>query len=517
MKRPDGHTTPIWGGAAPTPDASAHECSPAIGNNIDVCVIGAGIAGMTTAYLLAKTGRRVTVLDEGPIGGGQTCRTSAHLASVIDDRMSTMEAVHGLHGAQLAVQSHAAAIDLIASIADTEGFDCDFARVPGYLLASSADETEELRRELAAGARAGLRGEFLDRGPVPGLAGPAIRYTAQARFDPMKYMTGLAGAAARAGVLVRAGCRVTEVWGPRVRSGESPRATLASGEVLDAETIVVATNTPGPIVAWAGVYFKQAAYRTYMIGIQCRRGAIADALYWDTLDPYHYARVVAGTDGAPDDVLLVGGEDHRTGQFPENHAPFAALERWTRDAFGHLGEVVSRWSGQVQEPTDGLAFIGRVQGAGQGIMAITGDSGMGLTHATLGAQLITDLVVGRPNPWRELYDPQRKPTRTLGAYAMENMNTAAQWLELVTPGETSDLATILPGRGAVVRKGLSKLAVYRDDDGALHTCSAVCPHLGAIVQWNPVERTWDCPAHGSRFAPQGGLLMGPANDDLPAP
>jgi len=254
------------------------------------------------------------------------------------------------------------------------------------------------------------------------------------------------------------------------------------------------------------VHFKQSAYRTYLIGIRCT--GVADALYWDTLDPYHYARLV-------EDVLIIGGEDHRTGQRPDDHAAFTALERWARGAFGELGEVVSRWSGQVQEPTDGLAFIGRVEAAGHGILAITGDSGMGLTHATLGAALVTDLIVGHPNPWSELYDPQRKPTHTLGEFAMENMNTAAQWLELVTPGETSDVATIGPGSGAIVRSGLTKLAVYRDDEGVLHSCSAVCPHLGAIVQWNPVERTWDCPAHGSRFAAQGALLIGPSNAELP--
>ncbi len=511
MKTPD-HTTSPWHHAA----TLTLEPGPPGWGAVDVCVVGAGIAGLTTAYLLAKAGRRVILLDEGRIGGGETSRTSAHLASAIDNRMTKMELVHGEGGAKLAVASHAAAIDLIESIARDEHIDCDFARLPAYLLASNDAEREELAREGAAARRAGLSAEFVERGPLPGLAGPALRFANQGRFEPMKYMAGLADAARLEGVRMRGGCRVTEVRGARARAGESPTAVLSDGEIVEAEAIVVATNTPGPIVAWSGVYFKQAAYRTYMIGIHIPRGAIADALYWDTADPYHYARVVAASEGG-DDVLLVGGEDHRTGQIPADHAPFEALERWARASFPPLGDVVSRWSGQVLEPTDGLAFIGRVPSVGDGVFVITGDSGMGLTHGTLGARLVADLVLGHPNPWRELYDPQRKPMHTLGAYATENLNTAAQWLDHVTSGDTRDVDTIAPGCGAIVRKGLSKLAVYRDDRGELHTCSAVCPHLGAVVEWNPIERSWDCPAHGSRFAATGEALAGPATTDLPRP
>ncbi|MBC8070828.1 MAG: FAD-dependent oxidoreductase, partial [Deltaproteobacteria bacterium] len=193
---------------------------------------------------------------------------------------------------------------------------------------------------------------------------------------------------------------------------------------------------------------------------------------------------------------------------------FESLERWARDTFPAVGEVVTRWSGQVLEPTDGIAFIGRAPMKGEGVYVITGDSGMGLTHGTLGAMLVGDLILGRPNPWEQLYDPERKPLHSLKEYAAENVNAGAQWLELVTPGDTDEAATIAPGCGAVMRRGLSKLAVYRDEQGKLHTCSAICPHLGAVVRWNPIERSWDCPTHGSRFSATGELLFGPATSDL---
>ena len=172
-----------------------------------------------------------------------------------------------------------------------------------------------------------------------------------------------------------------------------------------------------------------------------------------------------------------------------------------------------RWSGQVQEPADGLAFLGRALTDTQEVFVITGDSGMGLTHGTIGAMLITDLIQRRTNPWEKLYDPSRKIVNA--EFIRENANTLAQYKDLLTPGQTADVRTIARGEGAVVREGLEKVAVYRDESGKLNRHSAVCTHLQCIVHWNGVEKTWDCPCHGSRFDPKGKVLMGPAVDDLP--
>ncbi len=508
MRPRDGFTHPLWYEGVAIPSRSAAE----VPVDVDVCVVGAGIAGLTTAYLLAKAGRSVVVLDEGPIGSGQTGQTSAHLASAIDDRFVEMERVHGERGAQLAFQSHAAAIDRIAAIAAAEQIDCEFAWVPGYLVAAKASDREELEKELVAARKAGIAVELVDRLDVGGAAkGPCLRFGDQARFHPLKYLVGLSRAAEHAGARIFEGVRVAQVHGRT--PGERARVDLASGTVVLAEVIVVATNPPGPIHDWAGIYFKQAPYRTYVIGMPVPKGAIEDALYWDNCEPYHYVRIEPGAPDGTHDVLVVGGEDHRSGLAPSED-PFAALERWTRETFPTDGEVTSRWSGQVLEPVDGLAFIGRAPTKGEGVYVITGDSGMGLTHGTLGAELVTDLVLGRENPWTELYDPERKPTHNLGSIAKEALESATGWLDLVTPGDTGDAAKIAPGCGALVRRGLKKLAVYRDDAGKLHECSAICPHLGAVVQWNAIERTWDCPSHGSRFAATGELIMGPSVKDL---
>jgi Rieske Fe-S protein len=177
--------------------------------------------------------------------------------------------------------------------------------------------------------------------------------------------------------------------------------------------------------------------------------------------------------------------------------------------------VVARWSGQVAEPDDGFAFIGRVPTRGHaGCYVITGDSGMGLTHATLGAMLVTDLAMGRENPWAKAYDPARGAWRAAGEFVKENVNAAAQLADYVKPGEVSSVEEIAPGCGAVMRDGASRLAVYRDEAGTVHSLSAVCPHLKCSVRWNGTEKSWDCPCHGSRFDAKGKLIMGPSIDDL---
>jgi len=220
----------------------------------------------------------------------------------------------------------------------------------------------------------------------------------------------------------------------------------------------------------------------------------------------------SGSEGQ--DVLIVGGEDHKTGQAPAHSDPYARLEAWARERFPMIGEVRFRWSGQVMETIDGLAFIGRNPLDEPNVFIVTGDSGMGMTHGTIAGILLTDLILGRENPWTTLYDPSRKTLRALDRFVKENLNVARQYGDWLTSGDVDSPAQIKSGAGAVVRRGLTKMAVYRDEQGACHERSAVCTHLGGIVHWNDAEKTWDCPCHGSRFDRLGGVVNGPANRDL---
>ena len=506
MKPADGQTTPIWYDHASVPSYAEPAAGPIA---TDVLVVGAGIAGLTSAYLLAKAGRQVTVLDEGPVASGQTGRTSAHLNSQIDDGFVEIEKHHGVDGAKVAYHSHAVAVDFIERLSREEGIDCGFGRQDSYLFLAEGDTVKTLDDELAAAQRAGMpyvaRVEHVPLKSWGG--GPGLKFGNQARFNPLKYTVGLAAAAERAGVRIHTGSRVTTLAEADPKQGKRPMATIDGGETtIEADAIVVATNAPAPL-EWMELYFKQASYRTYVVVLRVVPGSVPDVQFSDTADPYHYCRLIAP------DQLLVGGEDHKVGQYPAGTDPFEKLIAWARQTFASTGEVLSKWSGQVQETPDGLAYIGKSP-TGDGLYLITGDSGMGLTHGTLGAMIVTDLILGKPNAWSKVYDPARRPLTA--ETIKENANTSAQYLDLVSGGDVSSVGQIPPGEGAVIRRGLHKVAVYKAADGATTELSAVCTHLKCIVHWNPAEKSWDCPCHGSRFSCDGKVLMGPAVDDLPA-
>jgi glycine/D-amino acid oxidase-like deaminating enzyme/nitrite reductase/ring-hydroxylating ferredoxin subunit len=471
------------------------------GLETEVCVIGAGIAGLTTAYLLAREGRKVAVVDLSRIGGQETPRTTAHLSNAIDDGIGEMERLHGEEGARLAVESHTAAIDRIESIVRDETIDCDFERVDGYLFAKPGDSPDSLDGELEAAHRLGLTDvERVGRAPIEAYdTGPALRFPRQAQFHPLRYLAALCRAIRRDGGRIYGHTRVVEV-----ESGEGVRVRTAGGVEIAAEAVVVATNAP--IHERFAVHTKQAPYRTYVVALEVPSRSLPLALFWDAGFPYHYVRIAHG-DGL--DFLMVGGEDHKTGQADDEIQRYEVLEAWTRERWPDSGRVAFRWSGQVMEPVDGVAFIGRM--GGPNVYLVTGDSGQGITHGTIAGILIGDLVQGRENPWAGLYDPGRVTLGAASAFLKENLNVASQFAAWVSPGDSAEIA---PGSGAVVRRGLAKVAVYRDEGGGLHERSAACTHLGCVVAWNPVERTWDCPCHGSRYDAYGRVTHGPAVNDL---
>jgi glycine/D-amino acid oxidase-like deaminating enzyme/nitrite reductase/ring-hydroxylating ferredoxin subunit len=481
----------------------------------DVCVVGAGLAGLTTAYLLARDGASVVVIDAGSVGNGQTAVTTAHLSSVIDDTFKEILRLHGPDGARLAYQSHASAIDMIERICASEHVDCRFERLDGYLFLGRKDKESALDEELEAARAAGARVTRMAQAPVTGFSsGPCLRFPAQAQFHPLKYLSGLATAIQRRGGHIYSDTAASEVIG-----GDRACVRSAAGHAIRAASIVIATNSPfNDLVA---IHTKQAPYHTYAIGTRVKPGAVTRALYWDTEDPYHYVRLhntsngeLGGDNSEPVDILIAGGEDHKAGQAQDAEARFANLEAWMRERFPSAGAVEFRWSGQVMETVDGLGYIGRNPLDADNVYVITGDSGMGMTHGTIGGMLIADLILERENPWIELYDPARVRSGAVVEWVKENLNVALQYKDWVTPGDVSSIDQITPNNGAVVVEAGRKIAVYRDERGTLHRRSAVCPHLGCIVAWNPSASTWDCPCHGSRFDKFGGVFNGPSPRDL---
>ena len=506
MKADSGQTISSWMTTAEVP------VERPLSENItaDVCIVGAGIAGMSTAYLLSREGRSVVVLDDGPIGGGMTARTTAHLTNAIDDRFSELERLHGEEGSRLAAESHTAAIDQIESIVNAEKIKCDFTRLDGYLFVPPKQSKKILEEELNAAHRAGLTEvSLVDRVPLDFYdLGPALRFPRQAQFHPLRYLTGLAEA-----IEAKGGRIYSATHAEKMEGGRSSKVTTSGGFSVRCNAIVVATNTPvNDLVA---IHTKQAPYQTFVIAARIPRGSVPQALFWDTLDPYHYLRIQRIGRGANAyDLLIVGGEDHKTGQKDDGQRRFGALERWAKTRFPMIETIEHRWSGEVMEPVDGVAFIGRNPMDAANVYIATGDSGQGMTHGTIAGMLLTDLIVGRDNPWAKLYDPDRITLKALPEFAKENLNVAAQYADYVLPGDVTSVDQIKPGTGAVIARNAARIAAYRDEHGVLFERSAVCRHLGCIVNWNSLEKSWDCPCHGSRYDAHGRVLHGPANSGL---
>jgi glycine/D-amino acid oxidase-like deaminating enzyme/nitrite reductase/ring-hydroxylating ferredoxin subunit len=480
----------------------------------DVLVIGGGIAGLTTAYFLLKAGKKVVLVEDGFLGSGESGRTTAHLTCALDDRYYFLENIFGQKAASLAAESHMSAIGAIENIVTAEHIDCHFMNVTGYLFLDPSDDEKNLNKELDATNRAGIKTKLL--GNIPGLADgngmQCLEFPNQAQFHILKYLTGLSKA-----IVSMGGTIYTETKAEQISSS----GAKANGFTVNAEQIIVATNSPvNDIIT---MHTKQHAYRTYAIAGKIRKGQLPHALWWDTgnadskwvSQPYHYVRLEPLDETY--DLLISGGEDHKTGQADEEHIPemerYARLETWTRKHFPELETILYQWSGQVMEPVDSLGFMGKNPGD-DNIYIITGDSGNGMTHTTIGAMIIRDSIMGIRNKWADLYDPARITFKTSGDFLKEAGNMASQYLDWVLPSDLKEAESLKPGEGGILTSNLRKIAVYRDKDNMLHAYSAVCPHLGCIVQWNADEKSFDCPCHGSRFTCHGIVTNGPAQTNL---
>ena len=470
---------------------------------VDVCVIGAGISGLTTAYHLVQSGRSVVVLDrEERLGLGETGLTSAHLSNALDETYTSLRRLHGDGGARLAAESHTQAIEEIERISKAEGIDCDFRWVDGFLFLDADHDEDYLEKELEAVRAVGPANVELINEATFGAAnlGPALRYPRQAQFHPLKYLNGLSAAVQRRGGKIYAHSPVV-----KIESGKPAKVTTAQGFEVTADHLVVATNVPVNDVLT--MQTKIAAYRSYLIGMHVPKDSVPQILLWDTADPYRYVRVIPGE---VDDLVIVGGEDHRVGQEVNPDDCYTRLADWARGRLNLDTRAIVKWSGQIIEPMDGLAYIGRNPRDSDNVYIATGDSGHGLTHGTIAGMLISDLIEGKTNPWSSLYSPSRLTLRGLQTYFSEVLQSSAPYTDWLTPGDLHSMDEVSMGEGGIVRDGLKKYAVSRDMKGCLHVFSATCPHLGGVVRWNSSEKTFDCPCHGSRFDAKGEVLNGPA-------
>jgi glycine/D-amino acid oxidase-like deaminating enzyme/nitrite reductase/ring-hydroxylating ferredoxin subunit len=472
----------------------------------DLVVVGSGIAGLSVAYQAARDGRSVMVLDRAAIGSGMTARTTGHLACTLDDFYYEFIGLRGEDEARLLYQSQAAAIDRIEQIARDEAIDCDFRRCDGYLFLGEGDDPAILEKEFEACRKIGFDGvRWITGAPFPtGATGRCLIFPNQARFHPLKYLQGLVQAIQRLGGRFHPFTPVDSIK----ETSAGVNVALTNGQNVVARDVVNATNAP--IAGRLTLQAKMAPYRTYAVAVSVPKGTVVDALYWDTLDAYHYVRIQPRAD---DDALIVGGEDHKTGEADDAEGRFEALLQWTRGRVVTLGPVIARWSGQVLEPVDHAGFVGR-DPDNDHIFFVTGDSGQGLTNGATAGILLPALLQGIDHPWQKLYDPARMTVRSVGTFISENVTAVRSFAEHLGGALRPSADDLSPGEGGLIGNGINSVAAYRDETGMLHKVSATCSHAGCTVHFNTFERCWDCPCHGSHFDIDGGVLNAPATAPL---
>ncbi len=504
MPAQKSRTTPYWSTSATFPQfAKLAEDVEA-----DVVVVGAGVTGLSAAYLLAKAGRRVVVLERDRCAMTDTGHTSAHLTMVTDTRLTELVKRFGRSHAQAVWDAGLAAIATIDDVVREHALDAGFEWVDGYLYAPLNDETKQEAERLQEDARLardlGFDSEYVEAAPL--VNRPGIRFADQARIQPRAYLAGVAKAFVALGGQIYEHSAADEFC-------DDPRAVNVAGHHVRYQDVVIATHNP--LVGVAGLagatlfQTKLALYTSYVIAGRTPSGVVPDALWWDTSDAYDYLRVEPHRDF---DVVIFGGEDHKTGQQDDTVDCYRRLEERLFAIIPQV-ELTHRWSGQVIETPDGLPYIGQTA---EHQYAATGYAGNGLTFGTLAGLMISDAILGRSNPWTELFDPGRKAlTRGLWDYLKENVDYPYYMIRDRFAGvEARSLRAVKRGQGKVIERNGAKAAAYRDQAGQVTLRSAICTHMGCAVGWNTAERTWDCPCHGSRFKPTGEVISGPAEAAL---
>lgn len=496
-------TTPFWMSTSGIP------AFPQLASDlqVDVLVIGAGLAGITSAYLLKRAGKRVALIDRGRCVMRDSGHTTAHLTYVTDTRLTELAKTFGRNHARAAWEANLAGLDQIDANVRENVIDCDFRRVPNFLHARIEEPSEkdaaELWKEAELARELGFDAEFLERVPFMDRAG--VRFANQGLFHPRKYLAALLERIPGDGSHVFENSEASEFH-------DAPQRVAVNGHTVTCEYVVVATHNPLPklagVISETLLQTKLALYSTYAVGARLPHGTMPEASWYDVDDPYWYLRVHRRDDG---EYAILGGEDHKTGQESDTGAHFAKVEAMLHRLLPQA-QVDHRWSGQVIETTDGLPYIGEIQ---PGRFIATGFAGNGMTFGTLSGIMARDYVLGVKNPWRDLFDPHRKTLSAAWDYLMENKDYPFYMVrDRLVRTESEALESVPVGEGRILRLQTDKVAVFREADGSVVKLSPVCTHMGCIVHWNQAEKTWDCPCHGSRFTPQGKVLGGPAESPL---
>jgi len=467
----------------------------------DVVVIGGGIVGLTTALLLHEAGRKVVLIEAGRLARGVSGYTTAKVSSQHGLKYAELASKQGADAARVYGQANEAALAWIAEHVARDGIDCDLRRQPSYAYVTSSAKRGQVEDEVRAAVAAGLPASLAEETPLPYPVAAAVRFDDQAEFHPRKYLLALAERLVADGVELYERSHAVEVDADQDRV-----AVKTPGGRVDADHAVVASHYP--FLDRSFSFARVSPQRSYAIA--CRiAGAPPPGMYISGDSPTRSIRAIPLDDG--EELLMVGGESHKTGTGGDTEQHYEALERFAREHWD-VESVAYRWSSQDGSTLDGMPYVGRLTPRSNRVLMATGFAKWGISGGTAAAHALADLIAGRENAVAELWDPWRKTLRTSAVkFVEENAQVGARFLadRISKPGGRP-IESLQLGEGDIVRHDGEKVAAYRDEKGELIAVSLRCTHLGCQVNWNSAERSWDCPCHGSRFAPDGRVLEGPA-------
>jgi glycine/D-amino acid oxidase-like deaminating enzyme/nitrite reductase/ring-hydroxylating ferredoxin subunit len=471
--------------------------SPLPDDPVDVAVVGAGIVGLTTALHLADQGLSVALLERYRVAGGTTGHTTAKVTSLHGAAYHRLLADQGRDVARAYAAANQWAVAEVARLAAE--VDCDWVSAPAYTYTNDPAHLEVIEQEVAAAKEAGLpvTHESGDVG-LPFPVSAAVRLADQGMFHPRRYSLGIIRLLASRGVTVSTECPVLEVNSNGVI--ETDQGTVRAG------TVVLATHLP--LLNRGGHFAVTQPSTSYALAATIE-GEPPVGMYLGVGADGRSVRPLAT------DSIIVGGGGHVSGRDPDSSRRLDDLEEWARGRFS-VASVTHRWSAQDYVPASGLPSVGRIPSIGVPIFAATGFAKWGMTNGTVAARIIGELVSGRPHPWPELAGlSARRAWGALPTILRFNAEVGGRFVgDRVGGAHPLELDAIPPGGAVVGTVQDRRVAAHRDRAGQLQLVSASCTHLGCIVGWNTAEESWDCPCHGSRFAPDGTVLHGPAIEPL---
>ncbi len=472
-----GKAASCWTAAAPTCRYAAYTRS----DRGDVAVIGGGIVGLTTAWLLTQAGLAVTLLEARRVGAQVTGRSTAKVTSQHGLIYAHLVSALGVDRARLYAEANHCGVELIAALVRDLAIDCDFERKRAYAYALDDRRRGALEREARIARAMGFQADVLRAAPLPFATAGALRFENQAQFNPVRFQAGLKQARHRAS-------RREDFRGnPRHRRrAEAPRppwrrsrAARAHGRPCGPSATALDRRAPSSSTG-------ARARRHVAMAFRAEPGGLLDGMFIAVDRPTHSLRMGRDEEGP---LLVVLGPTFATGHDGDVAQRFRDLEQWVR-ANVPAGAVAWRWVNEDYDSPDRVPFAGELARRAPGMYVATGFNGWGLSNGAASAMLIADQITGTPNPWRKLFAPSRR--------VPGHFNPGGDSQSLV-PG----LASIAPGEGGVITQGALKIAVWKGADGVPHALSAACTHMGCTVTWNNADRTWDCPCHGSMFARDG--------------